>query len=72
MKVSHLCLHRFLWLCSALIEGYRRADHVFFPSCNTISREFVPDIDRILMSVPALHDSRTEAPLAIIHEIRLN
>jgi hypothetical protein len=72
MKVSHLCLHRFLWLCSALIEGYSRADHVFFSSINTISSEFVHDIVWVLMSVHALHDSQTEAPLAIVHQIRLN
>jgi hypothetical protein len=63
MEVSHLCLHRSLCLCSTLIEGYRHAGRVFFFSSSKIfSSEFVHDIEWVLMSVHALHDSRTEAP----------
>jgi hypothetical protein len=64
MKGSHLCLHRSLWLCSALIEGIDVRTMFFFSSSNTISSEFVHDIVLVLMSVRALHDSRIEAPLA--------
>ena len=64
--------HRSSGYGSILIQEYRRAFRVFFSSSKTSPSEVVHNLAWIFTSVQALSDSRTEAPLAIVHEIRLN